>query len=1112
MKKLLRLGALLLLCVPAHTIRAEGSRELTPNTSGTTANLTLATNTRAGYLTHDFNNIVAGQYQSQGFLKPSSWSGGTNRPFSADYRLRVRLKAGETLFYGVHRIASAAGSGNQNDLILTLKYNSGATETQAQSTTLARNTGSSRQTELLAAPGVITNAAQVQAGPQVTGTASASTGYNPLIYTNNTGADRDFWVEFTQVGEGAMSQGQKVSQYDFWDFTVRSNAGATGQELRGRLRSKFWSFSTDSFTNLLSATFSLYPLVESVRQPGRYYVKEVELAGMNPYAFYFVSNANGTSQTGSFANARKSQTSEQTYPEYDNFVNDPDPALWPSAPLPVFSRTVQPFCNPLTGRGSAAFTTLSEEAGSTSVLIDINNNGVQDGNDVVIEQTVAANVPATVFWNGLDNANTPVAAGTTLRLTFVSNGAPVNFPLFDVEGNTDGVRVQNVRPSQGNNRFFDRLYWDDRNLPTAANRFPATRPAPDLSNYRPDGVISETGVHRWSGANTNQGGDNYTVNTWTYGFISAAAEQVYTFDFNCDFDKDGIPDKDDIDDDNDGILDVVEMYGLNPQTQTANGVATTNGDGVLIYLDAAYVHPVLGAFRDLNADGINDIFDTDGDGIPNNFDLDADGDGLPDAFEANGNRNPSASFSQAVNGGSKTSAYNPARAQFMAAATATAPSSVGANGLPDAIKGTISYKNNGTVSTENGVSQYVLGDQDNDRRTANSQTVRNYNFLDLDSDNDGITDEIEAQPTATYITRKGQANFTTDANKNGIRDAYEGAGALTAVVNTDNAGQVDMFDADSDGDNAGHANQPIYQHTADWTEGFDTNKNGTAGEELLAKARAFALANPAKASYYVVTTNGTGYGGTTQSGFLQDSDADGIPNFADLDSPYYHDDNFNGLVDLHDPAFGGQPSLMPMNADNSEAIFRTNATAVPLPVTLLGFQAQAASRDALLTWATAQELNNASFVVERSADGVAFAAIATLPGRGTSTQRTDYRHLDRNAGARAGVRYYRLRQNDTDGKLAYSSIRTVTFDGTSTPGPAGLFPNPTPAATTLDLTLLPVGSYRVEILSADGRTVAELSATGGELNPLGTQALAKGLYLVRISGPDVRQTLKLVKE
>ena len=65
---------------------------------------------------------------------------------------------------------------------------------------------------------------------------------------------------------------------------------------------------------------------------------------------------------------------------------------------------------------------------------------------------------------------------------------------------------------------------------------------------------------------------------------SAAAELEV---FKTDTDSDGVPDDDDLDDDNDGILDSLETEG-----------------------------------------------DTDGDGIPNHFDLDSDGDGCLDVNEA----------------------------------------------------------------------------------------------------------------------------------------------------------------------------------------------------------------------------------------------------------------------------------------------------------------------------------------------------------------------------------------------------------------------------------------------------------------------------------------------
>ena len=58
------------------------------------------------------------------------------------------------------------------------------------------------------------------------------------------------------------------------------------------------------------------------------------------------------------------------------------------------------------------------------------------------------------------------------------------------------------------------------------------------------------------------------------------------------------------------------------------------------------------------------------------------------------------------------------------------------------------------------------------------------NYLDIDSDNDGIQDNIEAQTTANYIPPSGN-----DTNSNGVDDAYE----MGTNLNPDNA------DADADG-------------------------------------------------------------------------------------------------------------------------------------------------------------------------------------------------------------------------------------------------------------------------------------------------------------------------
>ncbi|TGD81875.1 T9SS type A sorting domain-containing protein [Hymenobacter wooponensis] len=1103
----------------------EGSKQLTPNTTGTTGDLTSAANTRAGFLTHDVNlSGSGGQDVSLGFLKPSSWVGPAGQAFNTDYRMHVHLEPGETLYYGVHRQPVSATVRTQSDLILTLRYGSGA-GTIVKTNTLLRDQASTNQSTLLTTvngqpqAGVIATAAQHAAGPLPN-----AGGYTPLVYTNDTGAAQEFFIEFTQVGEATMTAENRRSDYDFWDFTVRNSSGI---EKPGRLYSRHWAFTagisatTAQTANRLSSKFNLYPMVESEQTPGTYFVKEVELAGMRPLVFFFVSNAFGSDASfgTSFTERRKSQTSKSSYPQYPNFVSNPDAAIWPTAIEPTVSVTPQPFCQ--AGVTKVAFTTRAAESGQFNILIDLNGtDGYQAGTtDVLIEQSVTANVASTVVWDGKNGSGTQVANNTTVKFNFTSNGAPVHFPVFDAEGNPDGFRVRNARSSDPT--AYDLLYWDDSNLSTT--NFPNSTSNPRVQL---GGLNSTNGVHIWG--TTNDTGDNYTVNTWTYGFSVFTGSKTFVYTSVCDNDGDGIADGTDIDDDNDGILDAVEALS---GTTTVDPGAFATSSSPIRYLDASYVHPVLGAFLDTNNDGINDYFDTDLDGIPNHFDLDSDGDGLPDAFEANGNTNPtftSGPTNYTVGSGRNAvvwtyqSLYDPNQGRYVttaaAAASGAGPSAgVSANGLPDAVETSVtrSVAGSGVSSNESGVSRYVLSDNDNDQRTNGDQVARNYNFLDIDSDNDGITDNIEAQTTAGY-----RAPSRLDSDKDGLDNAYDptnGAGVtvgtLLSVTDSEGDGVVDMFDTDSDNDNASKTALPIYKQTSDWTEGFDRNGNGTAGDEIIAQAKLFAANNPSKATYYEVTTNGAGFGGTTLSAFLQDANNNGIPNFLEPGNASYHDDNFNGLVDIYDPVYGGVPSIAPKSTSSGlEAIFRSNGAQVPLPVTLVSFQVQASGSDALVRWTTAQELNSASFDVERSIDGLSFAKVGSLNGKGTTNQRTDYKLVDKGVGNQMITLYYRVRQQDLDGKVAFSEVKAVTFDGNGKASLVTLYPNPINSETILDLMSLPIGEYTVDIMGVEGRKLVTLKAEGGKLLPFPSASLPKGVYLIQIQGNNLSQIVKVVKE
>ena len=746
---------------------AEGSKQLTPNTTGTTADLTLATNTRSGFLSHDVNLGGTGN-TSLGFLKPAGYNY-NGVAFSEDHRMVVRVKAGETLFYGVHRTPTnqlAAGT-NQRDLILTLRFGAGA-GTAVQTTTLLRDVASANQVLLINTQnGVIDDAAQAQAGPLPT-----VGGYQPLSYTNITGADQDFYLEFTQLGEGTPGSydatftiAQRFSTYDFWDLTVRT---AGGVEQPGRLRSKLWSFSAGATDGRFSSAFAMFPLIPDASVTNRYYVKKFELAGINPQIFFrFTTNSRGTTASATaFPVSRKSQTIASgfsDYPEFENFIQNPDAAIWPSTAPPTFAvKSVTPFCGP-TGNGQLAFTTTSTVAGQLVIVVDLNGTaGYQPGTrDIVVEKAVPVGA-STVVWNGLDGLGAPVPNGTAITLNFKSGAAPVNFPVVDAENNVGGFRIENVRPATG----FDVLFWDDTNLSTSLF------PAPQANAA---GALSSGGVHDWgtasgAGLPTTDAGNNYVVNTYTFGNVNAV-DRVYTLTFVCDGDGDGISNANDIDWDNDGISNTEESSGVNPATLTANGVPT--------YLDAAYVHPTLGAFRDVNGDGINDVFDLDLDGLPNFQDIDADNDGITDVVEANAS-------------GATIASYDPATGRITGA--------VGTNGMPDAAE----------TAAGSGATKFPLINTDGSGRP---------DFLDIDADNDGIPDNIEGQPTASYRAPSG-----LDTDQDGLDNTYDPTpgGAATAGVamplaNTDGADQPDYRDTDSDNDGR-----------LDSVEGWDTDNDGVA--------------------------------------------------------------------------------------------------------------------------------------------------------------------------------------------------------------------------------------------------------------------------------------------
>ncbi len=183
-------------------------------------------------------------------------------------------------------------------------------------------------------------------------------------------------------------------------------------------------------------------------------------------------------------------------------------------------------------------------------------------------------------------------------------------------------------------------------------------------------------------------------------------------------------------------------------------------------------------------------------------------------------------------------------------------------------------------------------------------------------------------------------------------------------------------------------------------------------------------------------------------------------------------------------------------------------TAPALPVELVDFNAEARQKDILLTWETAQELNNRGFHIERRAEYEnAFRTIGWKDGAGDSETAVTYNFID--ATAETGVTYYyRLLQEDFDGRSEYGNIRKARIE--SLENEVSLQPNPTSGAVTLAWERA-VGTYSVEVFDAAGRLVLQAKGLETARYRFDLSDFAQQMYTVRIVTAKETITKKLLK-
>lgn len=537
----------------------------------------------------------------------------------------------------------------------------------------------------------------------------------------------------------------------------------------------------------------------------------------------------------------------------------------------------------------------------------------------------------------------------------------------------------------------------------------------------------------------------YKLRLYLYAAPAGNADSVNIDDiqlsaiFCIDTDGDGVMDYLDLDSDNDGITDLAEAGGTD-----------TNGDGRTDNLNDTDLDGLMDQFEtsngstsvltDRNGDGSDTEGDFDGDGLYNWLDLDSDGDGIVDVLEANG-----------------TDSNQDGLVDW-----------TGDNDN-DGLTNAVDSDNGNNYDAENPSIALIITNADSDGDAfpegayprANFDSNGNSDYLDIDADDDGITDNTEAQATTVFVAPLG-----TDSDLDGIVDNYDSApyvfgGSGIVPANTDGDAGYDFRDDNADND-----------AESDLVEAHDSDNDGIADGGSVANTGIRAMA---------------------------DVDGDGL------------DDGFDNNIGSADPTNTNlSPMSFPIHDNGSDRDWRVD---IILPVNWLSFQAEWQGNDAQLRWETAQESNTKiTFVIERklaAADG--FQVISSQVEE-TEKPIGAYAYTDIKAKryTNVGEMYYRIKQVDPDGKFVYSPVVKLTGDRMQTE--IEIFPNPSSQIVNLYVNgPIQIGD-QINVIAQDGRIVHSQAISNIQQYTfrLDVSEWAKGFYFVKVEGEQIKETRKLI--
>jgi len=165
-----------------------------------------------------------------------------------------------------------------------------------------------------------------------------------------------------------------------------------------------------------------------------------------------------------------------------------------------------------------------------------------------------------------------------------------------------------------------------------------------------------------------------------------------------------------------------------------------------------------------------------------------------------------------------------------------------------------------------------------------------------------------------------------------------------------------------------------------------------------------------------------------------------------------------------------------------------------LQTSFINFNVKKQGTDALLSWQTSSEINNAGFNVQHSIDGINWQTLTFINSAGNpnSTKAYSYVHLNPSPG----IHFYRLQQVEDNGQYTYTAIQKLIIDSRE-----DILVYPNPVKENIYIQFDKHQYNELEIFNTSGQLVLKQKNIISRV-PINVTGFKNGLYMIRISFKD----------